>query len=79
MAELMQQGTTITSEVYSRKLKKKKQLYRAIQNKRRRMLTSGAVLLHDSEHPHTAACTRAPLEHFNWELLTILLTALILL
>jgi hypothetical protein len=26
------------------------------------------VLLHDSAHLHTAACTRALLEHFNWEL-----------
>jgi transposase len=33
------------------------------------MLTSGVVLLHDKAHPHTATCTRALLEHFNWELL----------
>jgi hypothetical protein len=26
------------------------------------------VLLHDNARPHTAARTRAPLEHFNWEL-----------
>jgi hypothetical protein len=32
------------------------------------MLTSGVVLLHDSARPHTAARTRALLEHFNWEL-----------
>jgi transposase len=32
------------------------------------MLTSGVVLLHDNAHPHTAARTRALLEHFNWEL-----------
>jgi hypothetical protein len=32
------------------------------------MLTSGVVLLHDNARPHTAACTRALLEHFNWKL-----------
>jgi hypothetical protein len=26
------------------------------------------MLLHDSARPHTAARTRALLEHFNWEL-----------
>jgi hypothetical protein len=34
------------------------------------MLTYGIrlVLLHDNMGPHTVACTRALLEHFNWEL-----------
>jgi hypothetical protein len=32
------------------------------------MLTSGLVLFHDNALPHTAAPTRALLEHFNWEL-----------
>jgi hypothetical protein len=32
------------------------------------MLTSCVVLLHDNVRPHTAARTRALLEHFNWEL-----------
>jgi transposase len=32
------------------------------------ILTSGVVLLHDNTGPHTAARTRALLEHFNWEL-----------
>jgi transposase len=32
------------------------------------MLTYGVVLLHDNARPHTAASTRALLEHFNWEL-----------
>jgi histone-lysine N-methyltransferase SETMAR len=65
MVELMQQGTTITSEVYCKTLKK---LHRAIQNKRCGMPTSGVVLLHGNARPHTAACTRALLKHFNWEL-----------
>jgi hypothetical protein len=32
------------------------------------MLTSGVVLLHDNVRPHSAARTRALLEHSNWEL-----------
>jgi hypothetical protein len=36
--------------------------------KRRGMLKFGVVLLHDNALPHTAARTRALLEHFNWEL-----------
>jgi histone-lysine N-methyltransferase SETMAR len=32
------------------------------------MLTYGVVLLHDNARPHTAARTRALLEHFHWEL-----------
>jgi hypothetical protein len=52
MVEFMQQGTTITSELYCKTLK---ELRRAIQNKRRGMLTSDIVLLHDNAHPHTAA------------------------
>jgi hypothetical protein len=51
--------------LYCKTLKK---LHRAIQNKGHGKLTSCAVLLHDNVHLHTAACARAPLEHFNWEL-----------
>jgi transposase len=32
------------------------------------MLTYGVVPLHVNVRPHTAARTRALLEHFNWEL-----------
>jgi hypothetical protein len=78
MVEFMQQGSTITPEVYSKNTKKK-ELHRAIQNKRREMLTSIRVYLHNNARPHTAARTRALLEHFNGSCLTILLTALILL
>jgi hypothetical protein len=56
LLEFMQQGPTITSQVYCRTLKK---LHRVIQNKRRRMPTSSVVLLHDKEHPHIAARTQA--------------------
>jgi transposase len=40
----------------------------AIHNKRRGMLISGVVLLHDNARPHTAARTLALLEYLNWEL-----------
>jgi histone-lysine N-methyltransferase SETMAR len=49
-------------------LQNTKKLHRAIQNKRHGMLTFGVVLLHHNACPHTAARTRALLEHFNWEL-----------
>ncbi|GBM15323.1 hypothetical protein AVEN_210950-1 [Araneus ventricosus] len=51
LIEFMTRGTTINSEVYCRMLKK---LKRAIQNKRRGLLSSGVVLLHDNARPHTA-------------------------
>jgi histone-lysine N-methyltransferase SETMAR len=40
-----------------------------IQNNGLGMLTSDVVLLHDNARPHTAVCTQALLEHFNWKLL----------
>jgi hypothetical protein len=49
-------------------VKLKKKLHKAIQNKRRRMLTYSAVLLHDNACLHTAAHTLALLARFNWEL-----------
>jgi histone-lysine N-methyltransferase SETMAR len=51
--------------LYCKTLKK---LHKAIQNKRRVMLTTGLVLLHDDACPCTTAHTRALLENFNWEL-----------
>jgi hypothetical protein len=68
MVVFMQQGPTITSEVYCETLKKK--LYRAIQNKRHGMLTSGVVLLHDNARLYTAPCTQALLKHFNWDVVS---------
>jgi histone-lysine N-methyltransferase SETMAR len=62
--EFMQQWSAMI-EAYCETLKK---LCRAIQNKRYGMLTSSVVLLHDNALPHTAACTLALLEHFDWEL-----------
>jgi hypothetical protein len=74
MVDLMQQGATITSEVYCETLRK---VRRTIQNERHGLLTSGLVLLHDNALLNTAARTSALLEHFNWSCLTTLLTGLI--
>ena len=38
-----------------------------IQKKRRGMLSSGIVLLHDNARPHTAAATKGRLKRFLWE------------
>jgi histone-lysine N-methyltransferase SETMAR len=68
MMEFMQQETIMTSEAYCETLKN---CVRTVnQNKRRGMLISSvpAVLLHDNESSHAAACTRALLELSNWEL-----------
>jgi hypothetical protein len=48
--------------------KHERKLCRAIQNKRRRMLMPGVVLLYNNVNSYTAAHTRALLQHFNWEL-----------
>jgi transposase len=69
IVEFMQQGTTITSEMYC--TRNTENLRSAVHKKSRGMLTYGAVLLHDNVHQHRsmAARTRALLENLNWELL----------
>ncbi|GFU72919.1 histone-lysine N-methyltransferase SETMAR [Trichonephila clavipes] len=64
LIEFMTRGTAINSEVYSRTFKK---LKRTIQNKRRGLLSSGVVLLHDNARPHTAVRTREVLRKFKWD------------
>ncbi|GFT58728.1 mariner Mos1 transposase [Trichonephila clavipes] len=55
---------TINSERYGQTLRN---LRRAVQNKRRRQLTSKILLLHDNVRPHTANCTQELLNLFKWE------------
>ncbi|GBN23558.1 hypothetical protein AVEN_233680-1 [Araneus ventricosus] len=64
LVAFMQRGTAIKAVAYGQTLRK---LRRAIQNKRRGMLTEGILLLHDNARPHTAAQTRALLDSFGWE------------
>ncbi|GBL88937.1 hypothetical protein AVEN_159026-1 [Araneus ventricosus] len=66
LVDFMQRGTTINAVAYGQTLRK---LHRAIQNKRRGMLTERILLLHDNARPHTAAQTRALLDSFGWEVL----------
>ncbi|GFT94440.1 uncharacterized protein TNCV_1566191 [Trichonephila clavipes] len=60
----MQQGTTINAAAYCATLTK---LRRAIQNKRRGLLTSGVLLLHDNASPHSAINTQNLIRSFGWE------------
>jgi len=65
LKEFIAPGTTIMSEVYCETLNK---LRRSIQNKRRRMLTKGVVLLHNNARPHTTAHTNALIKLLNWKI-----------
>jgi hypothetical protein len=71
MVEFMQQGA-IMSQVYCIFETRKNCPRLAIQNRKCGMLTSGAVLLHENVHLHTATCIRALLEHFSYEMTTLL-------
>ncbi|KAJ4429612.1 hypothetical protein ANN_21798 [Periplaneta americana] len=64
LLDFMPKGTTINADRYCETLRK---LRRAIQNKRRGMLSRGVVLLHDNARPYTAASTRELLDQFCWE------------
>ncbi|GFW36389.1 histone-lysine N-methyltransferase SETMAR [Trichonephila clavipes] len=64
LVEFMQQGTTINAAAYCATLTK---LRRAIQNKRRGLLTSGVLLLHDNARPHSAINTKNLIRSFGWE------------
>ncbi|KAJ4448311.1 hypothetical protein ANN_10326, partial [Periplaneta americana] len=65
LIDFLPRGETINADRYCETLRK---LRRAIQNKRRGMLTAGVVLLHDNARPHTARLTAAVLTEFGWEL-----------
>ncbi|KFM58915.1 Histone-lysine N-methyltransferase SETMAR, partial [Stegodyphus mimosarum] len=62
--ELLPRGETINAARYCETLTK---LRRAIQNKRRGMLSKGIVLLHDNARPHTAGVTQSLIRHFHRE------------
>ncbi|GBL77891.1 Histone-lysine N-methyltransferase SETMAR [Araneus ventricosus] len=56
---------TINANRYCETLRK---LRRAIQNRRRGMLSGGIVPLHDNARLHTAAATQELLDKFGWEI-----------
>jgi histone-lysine N-methyltransferase SETMAR len=64
LVEVLPQGSTNNAGVYCDTLK---ELRRVIQNKRRGMLSRGAVMLHDNALPHTAAATQDLIATFGWE------------
>ena len=64
LIDFLECGLTINADAYCETVRK---LRRAIQNKRRGMLSSGIVLLHDNARPHTAARTAQLLQQFRCE------------
>ena len=66
LIDLLERGLTTNADAYRATVRK---LRRAVQNKRRGMLSSGIVLLRDNARPHTAARTAQLLQHFRWEAL----------
>ncbi|GFU53286.1 mariner Mos1 transposase [Trichonephila clavipes] len=67
LCEFMPRGTTINADRYCEILNK---LRRAIQNKRRGILTKGVRFHHDNARPHTANRTTALVERFGWEMVS---------
>jgi len=64
LVKFLPQGTTINSAVYCETLKK---LRRAIQNKRRGMLSAAILLLHDNARLRSAAQTQDLITSYKWE------------
>ncbi|GFW51094.1 mariner Mos1 transposase [Trichonephila clavipes] len=62
----MPQETTINSGAYCATIRK---LQRALQNKRRSMLSKGVLFFHDNARPQTSRTTRELIEYFGWEVL----------
>jgi [histone H3]-lysine36 N-dimethyltransferase SETMAR len=63
LIEFMDPGTTINSDKYCNTLRK---LRRAIQNRRRGMLSEGITLLHDNARPHVSRQTQGLISDFGW-------------
>ncbi|GBM70174.1 Mariner Mos1 transposase [Araneus ventricosus] len=63
LVDWIERGTTINATAYCETLKS----YGAIQNKRRGLLTSGIMFVHDNARPHTALITTTLLDSFGWE------------
>lgn len=64
LVDFLPRGDTINSTTYCETLNK---LRRAIQNKRRGMLSKGVLLLHDNARPHAAHRTQNLITSFGWE------------
>ncbi|CAF4888914.1 unnamed protein product [Pieris macdunnoughi] len=66
LIDFMPRGATINADRYCETLRK---LRRAIQNKRRVMLTKGVRLHHDNARPHVANKTTSIITEFGWDVL----------
>lgn len=66
LVDFMPSGTTINADRYCETLRK---LRRAIQNKRRGMLTKGVRLHQDNARPHVAQKTMSLIQEFGWEVI----------
>jgi hypothetical protein len=66
LIEYLPQEETIKAARYCETLKK---LRRAIQNKRKGLLTRGVCLLQDNARPHTAHVVKQFLGLFGWDIL----------
>lgn len=64
LIDFMPRGDTINANAYCETLKK---LRRAIQNRRRGLLSNGVILVHDNARPHAAGLTQQLLQQFKWE------------
>jgi histone-lysine N-methyltransferase SETMAR len=64
LVEFMPQGTIISAESYCATLRR---LWYAIQNRRRGLLSSSVMLLHDNARLYAAARMQAMLQEFGWE------------
>ncbi|XP_023310469.1 histone-lysine N-methyltransferase SETMAR-like [Anoplophora glabripennis] len=64
LIDFLPRGQTIKADAYCETLRK---LRRAIQNKRRGLLSKGVVFLHDNARPHTANVTKNLLQGFGWD------------
>jgi len=62
LVDFMLPGATINAAAYCDTVTR---LRRAIQNKRREMLSRGLCMLHDNARPHSAHVTTALLETFK--------------
>ena len=64
LVEFLPNGQTVNSDKYCSTLTN---LRRAIQNKRRGMLSRGILLLHDNARPHTSAQTQNHIATLGWK------------
>ncbi|GBM77857.1 hypothetical protein AVEN_24609-1 [Araneus ventricosus] len=64
LVEFLPRGETINAVRYCETLR---QLRRAIQNKRRGILSQSILLLHDNARTHSAVVTQNLIQQFGWE------------